>query len=65
MARWRKLAVWAMFFPFKEHKPYQGTVGSLDPNRVQDSTWSFNGPYRDTKMDLMTFKKMRSILGFL
>ena len=30
MARWRKLAVWAMFFPFKEHKPYQGTLGSLE-----------------------------------
>ena len=25
-----KLAVWAMFFPFKEHKPYQGTLGSLE-----------------------------------
>ena len=29
-ARYGKLAVWAMFFPFKEHKPYQGTLGSLE-----------------------------------
>ena len=25
-------------------------------HRVQDPTWSFNGPYRDPKMDLMIFE---------
>ena len=30
MACWRKSAVWAMFFPVKERKPYQGTLGSLE-----------------------------------
>ena len=29
---------------------------SADPHRVQDQPWSFHGPYRVLKMDLIIFK---------
>ena len=29
-----------------------------DNHRVQDPTWSFNGPYRDPKMDQKIFEKI-------
>ena len=51
----RKLAVWAIFLYFKDHKPYQGDSRDTrsDPHRVQDPTCSFHGPYRDPKLDLI------------
>ena len=104
MAHNRKLAVWATFLHFKNHKPYQGTLGTLeviiigsrtrpgpyvdptgtikltkmdlrmefdsrdtrsDNHRLQDPTWSFNGPYRDPKMDQMIFEKIPGFVHLL
>ena len=36
-----------------------------DPHGVQDPTWSFNGPYRDPKMDQMIFEKIPGFLHVL
>ena len=38
---------------------------SSDPQRVQDPTWSFNGPYRDPKMDQMIFEKIPGFVHLL
>ena len=55
----------AFLFHTKQQKTFQGTLGTQDHtsilHRVQDQPWSFNGPYRAPKMDLMIFEK---ILGF-
>ena len=36
-----------------------------DPNGIQDPTWSFNGPYRDPKIDLMIFEKNPGFVYYL
>ena len=56
MACRRKMAVWAMFFSFKEHKPYQGTLGILEVILIRSRTRS--GPSMDHKVDVMIFKKI-------
>ena len=65
MAHNRKLAVWAILLHFKDHKPYQGTLGTLEviligsrPDLVLQWSLQGQGPYGDHKMDLVIFEEI-------
>ena len=45
--------------------PWDSRDTISDPHRVQDPTWSFNGPYRDPKMDQMIFEKIPGFVHLL
>ena len=45
--------------------PWDSRDTISDPHRVQDPTWSFKGPYRDPKMDLMIFEKISGFVHLL
>ena len=62
MAHRRKLAVWTMFLYSKQHKSYQGNLGTLklilNPHRVQFQPWSFIRPFRVPKIDHIIFENI-------
>ena len=53
-----KLAIFAMILHSRQQKNISRDSRDIkvDPQQVQDPSWSFNGPYKAPKMDLIIFE---------